>query len=323
MLIGPDRSGKTSLKKSLLGLPFSPKELSTVGIEVDHSSFNVDADQGKNWQRIDKKGSLSQFTEELARMVAGELKKDEGKMDVKTQDEPNEKRSDRTQFDSVDHQESQVNIDPSLPPEKLSEYLIQYLQGSDLQSDSSSTEPVVEIDLWDFAGQHIYYAFNPVFLSQRALYLLVYDLSESLNMFVQTQVRQGVSDVHLENPTEVTYLENLLSWLVSISAICPTKRGVTEKEVPYVRPPVLIVGTHADKPFQDIEEMNKQIREELSGKDYGRHVIPPIFSIDNTQSSSDAGVIELRKEILDVLMQEPYMGEEVPIRYCIQYDNTD
>ena len=35
LLIGQDEAGKTSLKKSFIGLPFNPKEKSTEGIEVD------------------------------------------------------------------------------------------------------------------------------------------------------------------------------------------------------------------------------------------------------------------------------------------------
>ena len=35
MLIGQDHSGKTSLKKSLIGKPFNPDEDSTIGIDVD------------------------------------------------------------------------------------------------------------------------------------------------------------------------------------------------------------------------------------------------------------------------------------------------
>ena len=35
MLLGQDRAGKTSLRKSLLGLPFDPEQESTVGVEVD------------------------------------------------------------------------------------------------------------------------------------------------------------------------------------------------------------------------------------------------------------------------------------------------
>lgn len=49
MLIGQYRAGKTSLKKSLLGLPFDPNEQSTDGIEIDPWKFETDVDQVKNW----------------------------------------------------------------------------------------------------------------------------------------------------------------------------------------------------------------------------------------------------------------------------------
>ena len=55
LLIGQDRAGKTSLKKSLIGLPFNRKEKSTDGIEVDPSKFQLDVDEVKNWQPIDER----------------------------------------------------------------------------------------------------------------------------------------------------------------------------------------------------------------------------------------------------------------------------
>ena len=73
MLIGQDRAGKTSLKKSFLGLPFDPEEESTDGIEVDPSKFEVDIDQVKNWKRTDEKLGVSQFSSDLAKMVARDL----------------------------------------------------------------------------------------------------------------------------------------------------------------------------------------------------------------------------------------------------------
>ena len=54
LLIGQDRAGKTSLKKSLIGLPFNPDEPSTQGIDVDPSNFEVDVNQVKNWQSVGK-----------------------------------------------------------------------------------------------------------------------------------------------------------------------------------------------------------------------------------------------------------------------------
>ena len=73
MLIGQDRAGKTSLKKSFLSLPFDPVEESTDGIEVEPSKFEADIDQVKNWKRTDEKWGLSQFAADLAKMVAKKL----------------------------------------------------------------------------------------------------------------------------------------------------------------------------------------------------------------------------------------------------------
>ena len=44
MVIGQDRSGKTSLKNSMMGKPFNPDEDSTVGIDVGKSHFSVTTD---------------------------------------------------------------------------------------------------------------------------------------------------------------------------------------------------------------------------------------------------------------------------------------
>ena len=55
MLIGQDRAGKTSLKKSLIGLPFDRKEKSTDGIEVDPSKFQLNVGEVRNWQPMDER----------------------------------------------------------------------------------------------------------------------------------------------------------------------------------------------------------------------------------------------------------------------------
>ena len=211
----------------------------------------------------------------------------------------------------------QLKID-LLPPEELAQCL-KLLDLRPVTADITENEPVVDLDLWDFAGQHLYYASHAVFLSRRAIYLLVCNFSRGLNDTAQSCVRQGIHNIRLENPNGQTNLDDLLSWLVSVNAFSMSKQEIAEKELPYVRPPVLIVGTHADKPFQDIEEMKLQIQKAITGKEYRGHVIPVYPSIDNTRSSSDAGVDVLKREIMEVLKQEPYMGNEIPIRYMNWY----
>ena len=74
LLIGQYRAGKTSLKKSLIGLPFNRKEKSTEGIEVDPSKFQLDVDEVRNWQPIDEnKQRLLGCSNDVAQLVVEKL----------------------------------------------------------------------------------------------------------------------------------------------------------------------------------------------------------------------------------------------------------
>ena len=73
LLIGQDRAGKTSLKKSLLGVPFDPKEQSTEGIEVQASTCEIEVEQVRNWQPTHVKPGLLECSEDISRIVAEKL----------------------------------------------------------------------------------------------------------------------------------------------------------------------------------------------------------------------------------------------------------
>ena len=104
-------------------------------------------------------------------------------------------------------------------------------------------------------------------------------------------------------------------------------RDDAEEKLPHLRPPVIIVGTHADKPFEDIATMKSKIQKAIAGKDYEGHVVRPIFSIDNTaklfyskvkkvfwQNKKIDDIQALQDKIMEVLRQEPYMKERIPVR---------
>ena len=164
---------------------------------------------------------------------------------------------------------------------------MKYVGGGHAEGDITKEESVASLDVWDFAGQHLYYASHPLFLSSRALYILVHNLGKPLHAPAKPCVRQGTHNIRLQNPNNETNLENLLSWLTTIHSITQVKEEpdiAAQSRLPYLRPPVLIVGTHADKPFEDITVMKSQIQKIISGREYGKHVVPPLFSIDNTSS---------------------------------------
>ena len=192
-------------------------------------------------------------------------------------------------------------------------------------------ENVVSFEMTEFAEQHRYYGSLPVFLTSRALYILVCDLSKSLHDTAKPCVRHGSRNVDLENLNGETNLENLLSWLSTVHSVAQMRRETcddAEGNLSYLRPPVIIVGTHAEKPFEDIVTMKTEIQNAIAGKDYEGHVVRPIFSIDNTAKlirrriktlvfGKDENIDEiqaLQVKIMEVLRQEPYMGERIPIR---------
>ena len=211
------------------------------------------------------------------------------------------------------YEDFQLKIDTTAG---LKEKVEQCLQGLKLNDDVKAKEVILSV--WDFAGQDLYYASHSVFLSHRAVYVLVHNLSKDLSAPAEPSAKQGALEIKLENPTNQTNLDNLLSWLVSVHCIRPTTEEVSrvqeEKSLLYLRPPVFVVGTHADEPLKDIGNTEKHIKQSISGKAYAKHVIRPFFAVDNTRSASDYGIQELQNRILEVLKQEPYMGEKIPIR---------
>ena len=180
--------------------------------------------------------------------------------------------------------EPDVIINATSPPDDITKHVLDYIRG---KGDIPKGESVVTMDVWDFAGQHLYYASHPLFLSSRAIYVLVHNLGKQLFAPAEPCVRQGTLEKILENPNNETNLENLLSWLATIHSVTQEKEETdygAQRRLPYLRPPVLIVGTHADKPAEDITIMKYQIQRGISNKDYGKHVVRPLFSIDNTNS---------------------------------------
>ena len=204
--------------------------------------------------------------------------------------------------------DSTLMVDATLPPDNVTKHaflrLRNMLKGEhDDAENADDKKTIVTVDLWDFAGQHLYYASHPVFLSSRGVYVLVHNLSKALDAPAQPCVRQGTHDVILENPNNETNLENLLSWLVTIHSIRPTGEemvGDSDGMLTYLRPPVFIVGTHADKPFEDIEAATSKIKHGISGKEYEKHVIRPFFSIDNT-----LGEKSLLRKIKKLFVKQP------------------
>ena len=77
LIIGQDRAGKTSLKNSLMGLPFNPDEPSTEVLEVNSSKLEVSVEQVVEWKAVnDDDKEVEQATPQnrsIARLVAEQM----------------------------------------------------------------------------------------------------------------------------------------------------------------------------------------------------------------------------------------------------------
>ncbi|KAJ7407094.1 hypothetical protein WISP_127979 [Willisornis vidua] len=138
------------------------------------------------------------------------------------------------------------------------------------------------LNAWDFGGQEEFYSTHPHFMTQRALYLAVYDLSK------------GQAEVDAMKP-----------WLFNIKARASTS-------------PVILVGTHLDvsDEMQRKACMSKITRELLNKR--GFPAIQDYHFVNATEESDS--IIRLRKIIIKEslhfkIRDQPVVGQLIPDSY--------
>ena len=400
MLIGQDRSGKTSLKKSLQGLQFNPKEDSTVGIDVDPSYFKVTTEvwkTGKKDQAANKEEKAPSFEHHVARVVVENLKEQELPSEVKAVDESKDLESSppmsteapivsetneiaedyqgpsskiihdqgiasadassttqiRTEEDEANSSQSSgaahlgggSRISPStenypaqtkvsddtvssaMIPEEI-ETLIKKLRD---EVDKMGSEDDIYSVLWDFAGESVYYETHQLFLTSKAIYLLVYDLSRGPEESGPPVKKHGVYG-KIEETFTKTNLDYLDFWMTTVSSQSSRIEdhdlysASTSKVLPKRVPPVFLVCTHSDQPFggKDPFELANKVYGFLETKSYGPQLCNDVFVVDNTKSGMQtecSGVQRLRESILDVAKELPHTREDIPIKW-LRYEKA-
>ncbi|KAL3889155.1 hypothetical protein ACJMK2_001509, partial [Sinanodonta woodiana] len=162
------------------------------------------------------------------------------------------------------------------------------------------------LSLWDFAGQYSFYTTHQTFLTSRAIYLLVIDLSQQVTDLIgENECFLDAKGKQLCNIPEMMEI-----WLNMIHSCASSSDPGS--------PPVILVGTHVDK----IPEENRQkvidqyfikIREMLKSKPIVFHLIDNI-AIDNSLKQ-DPRLEHLKKRIFELSSQQKHWGEEKPARW--------
>ncbi|KAI8478082.1 hypothetical protein Bbelb_441810 [Branchiostoma belcheri] len=158
---------------------------------------------------------------------------------------------------------------PEIPLDVL-EKAKKRLQGG-VTEDQLGTAEHPRLSLWDFGGQATYYGSHQCFFTYRGIYILVMSLLQKLSDPVPDLDYKAAAD------NLVTGRDYLDHWLNSVR----THTLVHGREQTG-EPRVVLVLTHKDRVDEsNIEEYKKDIRDHISGKAAGKHVLPKIFVIDN------------------------------------------
>ena len=226
-----------------------------------------------------------------------------------------------TRQDLVDGHQGNLPQRPKITiPKELTPLVTECLKSPNTPSSGDTTAETV-LDIWDFAGQHLYYATHPIFFSHRAIYLLVHNLQKNPNDLAEPSFKCGDHIMPLQNFSDETNLDMLLSWLVSVHSIRrpPTDQNFTETcklNLRCLPPPVLLVGTHADQvSVQQMDEAESQITSSMKGKTYQEHVLGPFYRVDNTQSSNSPAVKDIQTRVQQLLSSGLNSTADLPVKW--------
>ncbi|CAH3185864.1 unnamed protein product, partial [Porites evermanni] len=354
MIIGQDRTGKTSLKKSLKGETFNPNEKSTVGIETDPSYFKVSTDVWRTGVKS-KGNKLEQtfsFEHQAAQMIFDSLRNrstdyseakeltekpntsgSESQIDLMNVaercKEPSGSRTESSLQESKVFGKAKANSSVSELSEEPNTSRIKpaFQDPKKLLENNKEAEDQNDIYsiLWDFGGQSVYYATHPIFLTEKAIYILVSDLSRDPHQKGSVPMKKGMSRNIKDKSCSKTNLDNLDFWMSSVySLVSPD--AVSQKDLRSEKlPPVFLVCTHADTPYcsEDPEVLAREIYGSLKDKIYGK-LLKGFFVVDNTKSGSAdecQGVKKLREKVHFVAKNLPQVNEAIPLKW-LKYEKV-
>ena len=344
MLIGQERTGKTSLKKSLKGEPFDAIGTSTIGIECDSLYFGVSTEIWKSrkvkeevqfepevqFEHLAAAKVTSEYLKKQRENLARHLPKlnSDSESDSESVLEPSDEPS--TSSSGYGSYKSSRNIESlhEKLPEEVARLIEEMLQEDEDANDEDDIYPV----LWDFGGRSIYYETHPIFFTEKAIYILVSDLSRDPDKTAIPPVKAGFYIDKVDTACKKTNLDHLDFWMSSIHFLESPDVLSSQKTTPNAShvlprrlPPVFLVCTHADKPFggSNARDLALKMHGFLQRKTYGEHLYKDVFVVDNTKSGSEEECTEirrLREEIFAVAKELQLTKEEIPVRW-LRYEN--
>ncbi|XP_056006520.1 uncharacterized protein LOC125658133 isoform X2 [Ostrea edulis] len=156
------------------------------------------------------------------------------------------------------------------------------------------------VTFWDFAGQTVFQTTHQAFMSSKAVYLLVTDVSRPMTDIITDD------DDCQSNSAQKSVGDFLKFWLNTIHTYCSeSQRG---------SPKVLVVSTHKDKTEnaeRETEEHHRDIKRVVKKKMLSPHLVPEMFCVD-CNDPDDEVFDEIRSKILEIAEKENILSQQIP-----------
>ncbi|KAL3854599.1 hypothetical protein ACJMK2_013863 [Sinanodonta woodiana] len=262
MVVGPYDVGKTTLTKRLLEKDVNICDRqSTEGIDIQTECFKVSLATGE-WITQEQNTEQYMRLQWLIKLFSEQVQHKSEPKEIETNVITANQENIPAHHDVLAkaYQDTDEDVMPTLsqPVESHIEISI-HEASSDIGRENEKKDAVMEIiqlinenseklvksmeeyaklGIWDFAGQYVFYTTHQTFLSYRAVYLLVIDLSQQITAFIEDECFIDAAGLKL-----CQVHETIDTWMNLIHSCTPSPQSGI--------PAVILVGTHLDKIMEE------------------------------------------------------------------------
>ena len=199
---------------------------------------------------------------------------------------------------------------PSLPMLKLpggdNMYILTIEEFKQLPSIIEKYDPLRRyLNIWDYAGQHVFQHTYGLFVSEEVVCLIVFDASKLLEEIPKCHYKDDDSPAR-SSLESITYWMDLISCRVS-------KKSTSDSDLSEFLPTFILIGTKIDLLTSDIKEAEERFisifKEKFAAKPFAKHIAgskngqlftpgsPSIFFLSNRDRNPEV-VAKLQRVIL-------------------------
>ena len=287
MFLGTAGIGKSSLKRSLMKLPWDPHLNSTILSDVSLVWHAMDNDK---WREVLPEDEIDELAQLLAIVYKG---------DLVLNAVPALELFTKTAMKNVVPVSSTKIEETAM--ESMNTIFTEAMERArkiHVPKDLNSVPSKPFLHVWDCGGQPVFLEILPAFLTPRTMFLLLFDASKSIHEKWQSVQSIDGSYIVDEEVNETT-AELMSNWS---STIHGHLMKYNQEGDPFDCPRLYYIGTHGDKVNgKRKSEITKELEMQYDSKAYAE-IVNDVLIVDNTTSGTaneDVNISKLRSSISD------------------------